>query len=96
MKLFFGGAFFHERSGKFKDARALRLRELVFVHAQDEDMRKLESLGAVHGHQAHGVAGGIVFEADGAAGLFEIIEILDEFGELARVALVFPLFHEFG
>ena len=59
-------------------------------------MRELEAFGAVHGHELHGVAGSFVVEADRAeAGLFEIVEIFEEFGERARFALGFPGFEKF-
>jgi len=47
-------------------------------------------------NQAHGIARSIVFQADGAARLLEKVQILDEFRQLAGVALVFPLLDKFG
>ena len=59
-------------------------------------MRELEAFGAVDGHELDGVAGSFVVEADVAeAGLFEIVEVFEEFGKRARFALGLPRFEKF-
>ena len=59
-------------------------------------MRELEAFGAVNGHELDGVAGGFIVEAYLAqAGLFEVVEIFEKFGERARFAFGLPGFEKF-
>src|SRR5437764_12459264 len=96
MKLFLRSAFFHQHGGELENVRALWLRKLVFVYAQDKYVRELETLCAMHGHEAHGVPRRIVFKTDGASGLLKIVQIFNKLRELARIALSFPLLNKFS
>ncbi len=95
VKLFGGLAFFHERCRKLEYARSFGSGEFAVVDAQHENLRKLESLGAMHGHQLHSVVRLVIFQADRAARLLVIVEVLHEFREAARIALRLPLLGEF-
>ena len=59
-------------------------------------MRELEAFGAVDSHELHCVAGSFIVEANLAqAGLFEIVEVFEKFGQRAGFALGLPGFQEF-
>jgi len=59
-------------------------------------VRELEAFGAVNGHELDGIAGGFVVETNLAeAGLFEIVEVFEEFGEGFCFAFGLPRFEEF-
>ena len=91
-----GQVFLHQLHREFEERRAFARGEARVIDAQEEHVRELETFGAVDGHELNGVAGSFIVEADGAeAGLFEIVEVFEEFGEGFSVALGLPGFEEF-
>src|SRR6202034_1006214 len=90
-----GQVFLHELDGEFEQRGTLLCGEAAMIDAEKEDVGELEAFGAVDGHELDGVAGSFVIEADLAqAGLFEVVEIFEKFGEGARFALGLPRFEE--
>src|SRR5712692_10751418 len=87
-------SFFHQCGWKFKKWRAISCGEGALVHAQKKDVRKLQSLCAVHGHQLDGVTGRIVFKAERSTRLFEIVEVFENLGYSARFTFGLPVLYD--
>src|SRR5271157_4573789 len=86
--------FLHKFGGEFEHGRARPGWKMSPAQPQDEDVRKLESLGAVDRHQLHGVFREVFFEVNVAVEFVKEPKILDEIAEALVVAFLFPFFYE--
>ena len=85
--------FLHQFAREFEHARFFSGRETAADQTQHVDMVEFKALRGVHGHELHGVAG-FLLEIDRAAGLLEIIQVLDKFLEALCFALGLPFAHK--
>src|ERR1700728_3128369 len=73
-----------------------RTGEGVRIGAKNEDVGELQSLDAMHGHEANGTFGFEGFHGNHAASLAEISEIVDQFFQFDRLVdfLLLPFVYE--
>ncbi len=95
MKTPLGLLFLHQFAREFKHARPFSCRESALHQTQNVDVVEFESFRGMNGHQLHGVAR-FLLQIDRAAGLLEIVQVLDKFLELLRFAFRLPLAHKLG
>jgi hypothetical protein len=86
---------FHQLNWEFKKRRPVLYGERARIHAQNENLRKLQPFRPVYRHQLNRVSWCVIVECNRPARLLEIIEVLQEFRKLSRLAFRFPFLHEF-
>ena len=94
MEIALGKLFFHQAHWKLEQRGAIPRREGVGIHAQQENVGEFQAFRAVDGHELHGVARRLVFQADAAVSLLEVFKVLQKLGQAALFGLGFPILHK--